>query len=126
TLVNDLDLAFVYYHSRVSSAAPMRARDVSLCPRPRGSKRPDRRKVIRNLLDFRTTIIFSNAGDDRGGKGGRKMKPTLHLAEERSAKNISIDDVATSTRINPQYLRAIDAEDFAQLPAGIYAVSYIR
>jgi len=54
------------------------------------------------------------------------MKPTLHLAEERSAKNISIDDVATSTRINPQYLRAIEAEDFAQLPAGIYAVSYIR
>ena len=52
--------------------------------------------------------------------------PTLHLAQERSAKNISIDDVATLTRINPLYLRAIEAEDFAQLPGGIYAVSYIR
>ena len=51
---------------------------------------------------------------------------TLHLAQVRCAKNITIDDVATSTRINPQYLRAIEAEDFAQLPGGIYAVSYIR
>ena len=59
-------------------------------------------------------------------KSDWQPSPPLHLAEERSAKNITIDDVATATRINPQYLRAIEAEDFAQLPGGIYAVSYIR
>jgi len=37
-----------------------------------------------------------------------------------------MDDIASSTRISPLYFRAIEAEDFAQLPGGIYAVSYIR
>jgi len=50
----------------------------------------------------------------------------LNLAQKRGERNISIDDIANSTRISPLYLRAIEAEDFAQLPGGIYAVSYIR
>ena len=52
--------------------------------------------------------------------------PTLNLAQKRGARNISIDDIASSTRISPLYLRAIEAEDFSQLPGGIYAISYIR
>lgn len=57
---------------------------------------------------------------------GWQPPSTLNLAQKRTAKNISIEDVANSTRINPLYLRAIEAEDFAQLPGGIYAVSYVR
>jgi transcriptional regulator with XRE-family HTH domain len=52
--------------------------------------------------------------------------PSLHLAEQRRAKNIALEEIAAATRISPLYLRAIEAEDFAQLPGGIYAVSYIR
>src|SRR5229473_3063615 len=52
--------------------------------------------------------------------------PTLHLARKRLAKNISIDDITSSTCICPRYVRAIEGEDFAQLPGGIYAVSFIR
>jgi len=52
--------------------------------------------------------------------------PALHLAQKRLAKNISIEDITSSTCISPHYLRAIEVEDFAQLPGGIYAVSFIR
>jgi cytoskeletal protein RodZ len=54
------------------------------------------------------------------------LSPALHLAQKRLAKNISLEDITSSTCINPRYLRAIEIEDFAQLPGGIYAVSYIR
>jgi cytoskeletal protein RodZ len=58
--------------------------------------------------------------------GSSQQSLTLNLAKKRGEKNISIDDIANSTRISPLYLRAIEAEDFSQLPGGIYAVSYIR
>ena len=52
--------------------------------------------------------------------------PILHLARKRQAKGVSIREIANSTRISLPYLEAIEAEDFAQLPGGIYALSYIR
>jgi cytoskeletal protein RodZ len=55
-----------------------------------------------------------------------RPSPALHLAQKRLAKNISIEDITSSTCINPRYVRAIEVEDFAQLPGGIYAISFIR
>ncbi len=55
-----------------------------------------------------------------------QLSPALHLTKKRLAKNISIEDITSSTCINPRYVRAIEGEDFAQLPGGIYAVSFIR
>src|SRR5438045_1239381 len=52
--------------------------------------------------------------------------PIMHLARKRQAKGVSIREIANSTRISLPYLEAIEAENFAQLPAGIYALSYIR
>jgi cytoskeletal protein RodZ len=37
-----------------------------------------------------------------------------------------VEQIAQSTLIAPDYLRAIEAEEFAKLPSGVYATSYIR
>ena len=52
--------------------------------------------------------------------------PCLSLASVRERIGITLQEIAQSTRIAPHYLRAIEAEDFAKLPAGVYATSYIR
>jgi cytoskeletal protein RodZ len=37
-----------------------------------------------------------------------------------------LEQIAQSTRIAPHYLQAIEAEEFAMLPGGVYNTSYIR
>ena len=53
-------------------------------------------------------------------------RPCLDLASLRERIGITFEEVAQSTRIAPYYLRAIEAEEFAKLPSGVYALSYIR
>jgi transcriptional regulator with XRE-family HTH domain len=52
--------------------------------------------------------------------------PCLNLASARQRIGISLEQIAQATRIAPHYLRAIEAEDFAKVPTGVYATSYIR
>ncbi|HEX4997735.1 MAG TPA: RodZ domain-containing protein [Terriglobia bacterium] len=44
----------------------------------------------------------------------------------REAKGISIDGVAAETRIGARFLQAIESEDFAALPGGIFNRGFIR
>ena len=53
-------------------------------------------------------------------------RPCLSLASVRERIGITFEEIAQSTRIAPHYLRAIEAEEFAKLPSGVYALSYIR
>ena len=53
-------------------------------------------------------------------------RPCLSLASVRERTGITFEEIAQSTRIAPHYLRAIEAEEFAKLPSGVYALSYIR
>ena len=50
----------------------------------------------------------------------------LGLEELRVSRGIRLEDVAAKTKISIRFLRAIEAEDFASLPGGVYNVSYIR
>ena len=52
--------------------------------------------------------------------------PCLNLASARQRIGITLEQIAQTTRIAPHYLRAIEAEDFAKVPTGVYATSYIR
>lgn len=52
--------------------------------------------------------------------------PCLRLASVRERIGITLEEIAQATRIAPYYLRAIEAEEFAELPGGVYAKSYIR
>jgi cytoskeletal protein RodZ len=50
----------------------------------------------------------------------------LDLITVRRKKGISLKDIAEATKINVNYLQAIEDGKFAMLPGGIYSTSYIR
>jgi cytoskeletal protein RodZ len=51
---------------------------------------------------------------------------TLNLVSVRQSRGLTLEEIARATRIAPGYLNAIEAEDFAKLPGGVYATSYLR
>jgi cytoskeleton protein RodZ len=50
--------------------------------------------------------------------------PDLTIARQK--KDVSLEDIAASTKISVPYLRAIEEGAFEKLPGGIYTTSYIR
>jgi helix-turn-helix protein len=48
------------------------------------------------------------------------------LAAKRGERGLSIDQVAASTRIKREHLRALEAEDFGHFSAPVYAKGYLR
>jgi cytoskeletal protein RodZ len=52
------------------------------------------------------------------------ISETLRQARLRSG--IDLDRLADKTKINPRYLKAIEAGDFGQLPSGIFARMFIK
>jgi cytoskeletal protein RodZ len=50
----------------------------------------------------------------------------LGLATIRQNRGISLQQIATSTKISVRCLEAIEYGDFRKLPGGIYNTSYIR
>jgi hypothetical protein len=52
--------------------------------------------------------------------------PCLNLADARQGKGISLEEIARSTKIDLRFLQAIEAENFAKLPGGLYGTSFIR
>jgi cytoskeletal protein RodZ len=47
-------------------------------------------------------------------------------AAVRESRGIALEEIARSTKINVNYLRAIERGELKNLPGGIYNVSYIR
>jgi cytoskeletal protein RodZ len=48
------------------------------------------------------------------------------LKAAREAKGISLEEIAAATRINLRYLKALEADDFAEFPSDFFARSVIR
>ncbi|HEV7215219.1 MAG TPA: RodZ domain-containing protein [Chloroflexota bacterium] len=48
------------------------------------------------------------------------------LREAREARGLSVDDVARGTRIRAAYIRALEEERFADLPAPVYVRGFLR
>lgn len=48
------------------------------------------------------------------------------LQETRNSKHIDLGDVARVTRIRPQFLQIIEADDYSKLPSGAVARGFIR
>ena len=61
-------------------------------------------------------------------KNGSSLYATqrIDLSALRQHKGISLRVIADSTKISIRFLKAIEEEDFEQLPGGIYNTSYIR
>jgi cytoskeletal protein RodZ len=51
---------------------------------------------------------------------------TLNLAVLRQKKGLSLEQIIEKTKISGRFLRAIESENFEQLPGGIFATSYLR
>ena len=50
----------------------------------------------------------------------------LDLSRFRKKSGISLEQIADRTKISLRFLRAIEAEEFAKLPGGIFSTSYLR
>ena len=50
----------------------------------------------------------------------------LDLSRLRCTAGISLEEIAAGTKISLRFLRAIEAEEFEQLPGGIFNTSYLR
>ena len=48
------------------------------------------------------------------------------LKKEREQRSISLDDIASSTKIGTRMLRALEEEKFEQLPGGIFNKGFVR
>ena len=55
-----------------------------------------------------------------------QLRQSSALADQRTAKGISLWSIESSTKINARFLEAIEAEDFHTLPGGVYAINYLR
>lgn len=56
----------------------------------------------------------------------RPVRSLPDLKALRESKGITIEAIAAQTKISRRYLRAIEENLFEELPAGVYAVSYLR
>ena len=50
----------------------------------------------------------------------------LDLAALRQKKNLTLEQIAETTKISSRFLKAIEAEQYASLPGGIFNTSYLR
>src|SRR5579872_5972741 len=49
-----------------------------------------------------------------------------NLRREREMRGVSLEEISAATKISLRFLDAIEREDFAKLPGGIFSRSFIR
>lgn len=50
----------------------------------------------------------------------------LDLPRFRKRSGVTLEQIAQTTKISSRFLQAIEAEQFEQLPGGIFSTSYLR
>ena len=63
-------------------------------------------------------------GDERDGAVGETLGARLRRARE--ARNLTLREVSDQTRITRRHLEAIEADDYQQLPGGIFNRSFVK
>jgi cytoskeleton protein RodZ len=59
-------------------------------------------------------------------EGGTTMSVGERLHEAREAAGLTLEDIATSTRIPTRHLESLEAGDFARLPAPTYTIGFAK
>jgi cytoskeleton protein RodZ len=49
-----------------------------------------------------------------------------NLRREREMRGVTLEEIATATKISVRFLEAIEAEEFSKLPGGIFTRSFLR
>jgi len=64
--------------------------------------------------------------DERAQASGVESSLGVQLRRAREAQNLSLRDVSDQTRISRRYLEAIEADDYKNLPGGIFNRSFVK
>jgi len=48
------------------------------------------------------------------------------LRQERERRGLTLEQIAETTRINPRYLKALEADDLSKLPGSVFNKGYVR
>jgi cytoskeletal protein RodZ len=71
--------------------------------------------------------MHSSYSSDRAqGSSRRAQSLELDLPLFRKRAGVSLEQIAQSTKIGSRFLKAIEGEQFEQLPGGIFSTSYLR
>ena len=49
-----------------------------------------------------------------------------HLRREREMRSVSLDEIASATRIQVKFLAAMEAEQWDRLPGGVFNRGFVR
>src|SRR5216684_726101 len=49
-----------------------------------------------------------------------------YLRERREVRGVSLKEMARATRVRERYLEALEADEFSELPAGVFTKGFIR
>ena len=49
-----------------------------------------------------------------------------HLRREREMRGISLEEIASATRIGTRFLEALETEQWGQLPGGVFNRGFVR
>jgi cytoskeletal protein RodZ len=60
------------------------------------------------------------------GESNGEAKIGRILEQKRKEKGLSLDDVEQATKIRKRYLNGLEREDYAVLPAGVYAQGFLK
>ncbi len=64
--------------------------------------------------------------EDLAGTGGGESSLGARLRQAREARGVSLRELSDQTRIARRYLEAIEADDYKELPGGIFNRSFIK
>jgi cytoskeleton protein RodZ len=64
--------------------------------------------------------------EERAQASGAESSLGVQLRRAREAQNLSLRDVSDQTRISRRYLEAIEADDYKNLPGGIFNRSFVK
>lgn len=60
------------------------------------------------------------------GKGSSMASFGESLRREREMRGVSLEEISATTKINLRFLQALEADDFAKVPGGLFARSFLR
>ncbi len=68
----------------------------------------------------------SSGASGASGESPKAERFGRYLAQQRELRGLSIENVSDQTKLSKSVLRALEAEDFANLPERVFVVGYVK